>query len=88
VSLARLVITAVIVEGRRPIDVARDYKVSRGWVSKLLARYRLEGDAALEPRSRRPHSSPRKTPGHVVELVVVLRDRLVADGLGGIRQFV
>ena len=36
--------------------------VSKGWVSKLVARWRLEGDAAFEPRSRRPHSSPRATP--------------------------
>jgi len=31
-SLARLVITAVVVEGRRQGDVARDYHVSKGWV--------------------------------------------------------
>ncbi len=80
-SLARLVITAVIVEGRRPVDVARDYHVSKGWVSKLLARYRVEGDAAFEPRSRRPHSSPRRTPTATVELIIELRDELVLHGL-------
>jgi transposase len=49
-SKARLVITAVVVEGRRQADVARDYKMSKGWVSELVARYRLEGDTAFEPR--------------------------------------
>ena len=47
-SKARLLITAVIIEGRSQADVARDYGVSPGWVSKLIARYRLEGDSAFE----------------------------------------
>ena len=57
-SKARLIITAVIVEGRSQAEVARDYGVSKGWVSKLVARYRAEGEAAFEPRSRRPFTSP------------------------------
>ena len=52
-SRARLVITAVVVEGRKQAEVARSYGVSHGWVSKLVARYRLEGEAAYEPRPRR-----------------------------------
>jgi len=80
VSKARLVITAVVVEGRSQADVAREYRVSKGWVSKLVARYRVEGDAAFDPRSRRPHSSPNKTPDDTVELIVAIRDRLIADG--------
>ena len=79
-SKARLVITAVIVEGRSQAEVAGDYHVSKGWVSKLLARYRAEGEAAFEPRSRRPHTSPSKTPDETVELILALRDRLVAGG--------
>jgi transposase InsO family protein len=80
-SRARLVITAVIVEGRTQAEVARTYGVSEGWVSKLLARYREEGEAAFEPRSRRPRSSPLATPPDVVERVVELRRDLVARGL-------
>ncbi len=57
-SKARLVLTAVILEHRQQAEVARSYGVSEGWVSKLVARYRAEGDAAVEPRSRRPHTSP------------------------------
>lgn len=56
VSKARLIITAVVLEGRSQADVARAYGVSQAWVSRLLARYRAEGDAALEPRSRRPRT--------------------------------
>ena len=43
---------------------------SMAWVSELVARYRAEGDAAFEPRSRRPHTSPRTTPAATVELIV------------------
>ncbi|MEV3939019.1 helix-turn-helix domain-containing protein, partial [Glycomyces sp. NPDC049804] len=52
-SKARLIITAVILEGRPQAEVALAYGVSKGWVSKLVARYRAEGAAAFEPRSRR-----------------------------------
>jgi transposase len=79
-SRARLVITAVIVEGRTQAEVARTYGVSEGWVSKLLARYRREGDAAFEPRSRRPKGSPTATPRDVVEYIVELRVDLVNRG--------
>jgi transposase InsO family protein len=76
-----LVITAVVVERRRQADVAREYKISEGWVSKLMARYRAEGDAAFEPRSRRAHTSPHTTPARVVELILELRRALSATGL-------
>ena len=80
-SKARLVITAVVVEGRRPSEVAASYGVARSWVYELVARYRDEGEAAFEPRSRRPRTSPRTTPQRTVELVLAVRDRLVSDGL-------
>jgi IS30 family transposase len=81
VSKARLIITAVILEGRSQAEVARDYSVSQAWVSRLVARYRTEGDAAFEPRSRRPHTRPRATPSPTVGLILELRRQLVADGL-------
>ena len=81
VSKARLIITAVVLEGRSQAAVAREYSVSKGWVSKLLARYRAEGDAAFEPRSRRPLTRPDATPAATVELILELRRRLTAQGL-------
>jgi transposase len=48
-SKARLVITAVVTQGRSQGEVARAYGVSQGWVSKLVAPYRAEGEAAFEP---------------------------------------
>jgi transposase InsO family protein len=80
-SKARLVITAVITEGRSQGEVARAYGVSQGWVSRLVARYRAEGEAAFEPRSRRPKTSPAALSPDVVELIVGLRKELAGQGL-------
>ena len=82
VSKARLVITAVVVEGRPVAEVAAAYGVHRAWVYKLLARYRAEGEAAFDPRSRRPHSSPSATSNEVVDLVLRLRKELTGQGSG------
>ena len=75
-SKARLVITAITLENRTVAEVVADYGVSKSWVYELLARYRDEGDAAFEPRSRRPHTSPNATPAATVELVLQLRKDL------------
>jgi transposase InsO family protein len=81
VSKARLVITAVVVEGRPVAQVAADYGVSRQWIYKLLARYRVEGEEAFEPHSRRPHNQPTAIPVATVELIITLRRGLTALGL-------
>ena len=80
-SKARLVITAVVVQGRGVRETARSYKVSPGWVSRLVARYRVEGEAAFESRSRRPHSQPRAIPAATVALIIRLRHQLARQGL-------
>jgi transposase InsO family protein len=80
-SKARLVITAVVEEKRPVSEVARDYGVARSWVYALVARYRQEGDAAFEPRSRRPLSSPSAISGEAADLIVRLRQDLAGQGL-------
>jgi len=80
-SKSRLVITAVVTEGRSQGEVARAYGVSQGWVSRLVARYRAEGEAAFEPRSRRPKTSPRAIPHDVADLIIALRKELAEQGL-------
>lgn len=80
-SKRRLVVTAVVVEGRTHSDVAAQYGVSRSWVTRLVGRYGIEGDAAFEPRSRRPHSSPTKVDDVVDEHIVNLRVDLASRGL-------
>jgi transposase InsO family protein len=81
VSKARLIITAVVVEGRSQAEVSRAYNVSESWVSRLVARWRAEGDTAFEPRSRRPATRPAATPATTVELILELRHQLTAAGL-------
>src|SRR6266508_3366372 len=51
-SKARLIITAVIIEGRSQHEVARAYGVNQSWVSRLVA-------PATAPRAR-----PRSSPAH------------------------
>jgi transposase len=79
-SKRRLVITAVLA-GQSQSEVARTYGVSQGWISKLMARHRAEGEAAFKPLSRAPRSNPRTTPPQTVELVLRLRKQLSESGL-------
>ncbi len=79
-SRARLVITAITKQGLTQAEAARTYGVSEATVSRLMARYRDEGEAAFEPRSRAPKTSPGATPPEIVELVLRLRKQLLEDG--------
>ena len=79
-SKRRLVITAVLA-GSSQSEVARTYGVSQGWISRLMALYRTEGEAAFEPRSRAPKTSPSATAAPTVDLVLELRKELSGAGL-------
>jgi transposase InsO family protein len=80
-SLARLVVTAVLFEGRGKSEVAREYRVSRQWVHELVERYEVDGEVGLEPRSRRPRASPKQTPMELEDEIVELRKKLSEQGL-------
>ncbi len=79
-GLGRYVVDAVVLEGRRPTDVARDHNISRTWIYELVARYRAGGYAALEPRSRRPRSCTHQTAPKVERAILRLRRELLAAG--------
>jgi transposase InsO family protein len=55
--------------------------VARSWIYTLLARYQAEADAAFEPRSRRPKTSPRAISADTADLIVRLRKELTDQGL-------
>jgi transposase InsO family protein len=78
--MAQLVVTAVLVEGRSKSEVARTYGVSRRWVITLVQRFLTEGDTGLQPRSRRPTTSPHRTVQAVEDEIVELRKDLDRDG--------
>jgi transposase InsO family protein len=80
-SLAQLVVTAVVVEKRSKSEVARTYGIGRTWVHELVRRYETEGDAGLQPRSRRPLTSPRQVPRELEDEIVALRKQLIDAGL-------
>jgi hypothetical protein len=79
-SFTRLLITAVVIENRSVAHVAAQYGVSQSWLFELVARYKAEGEAAFEPRSRRPHGVPTTTPTETVDLILELREKLTATG--------
>jgi transposase InsO family protein len=80
-SKARLVITAITVEKRPVSEAARSYGVARSWICTLLARYEAEGEAAFEPRSRRPKTSPSAISDEAADLIIRLRKDLAGQGL-------
>lgn len=80
-SMARLVVTAVVVEGRSKSEVARAYGVSRRWVHELVRRWEADGEAGLAPRSKRPHHSPGRISQELEDAIVALRKDLAGQGL-------
>jgi len=79
-GLGRYIVDAVVVEHRSPTQLARDHKISKRWIFKLLRRFKEGGYAALEPRSRRPKSCRHQVETKVQELIVKLRAELTAAG--------
>ncbi len=77
---ARLIITAINTEHITQDEAARRYGVTQSWVSKLLQRHRLEGEAAFTTKSRRPNNSPRALATSTIDLITQLRDSLTQAG--------
>ena len=45
-----------------------------------MSRYHPEGEAAFQPRSRRPHTSPARLPQQTTDLIIALRADLASKG--------
>ena len=80
-DLGRFLVDAVVLGGASPTRLARSHPISESWLFRLLARYRAGGYPALEPRSRRPKSSPRQTSPEIQRAIVEVRRQLVDGGL-------
>ncbi len=76
-----ILIKAVTVQHLSYGQVAALYGVSKALVHKLHHRWLTDGDAAFEPRSRRPRSVSNRTPPPVRERVIAVRDDLTSRGL-------
>jgi transposase InsO family protein len=75
----RFLIETHLRTGRSIKELAAAHAVSESWLFKLLRRYRLEGPAGLEPRSRRPKTSPTRIADLYEDEIVRVRKEL-ADG--------
>jgi len=79
-SRARVAVLKVITKELTATAAAAEYGYSRQHLQRLLARYRTGGLDAVDPKSRRPHSSPQQTTDDVRDLVIALRLRLTREG--------
>jgi len=80
-SKHRVAVLKVVTAQLSVTAAAAQYGVSRQHLHRLLARYREGGLDDLEPRSRRPHTSPQGTSGIVRDRITALRGELTAGGL-------
>jgi transposase InsO family protein len=62
--------------GANLAQLCRRFGISRTTGHKLLKRYRAEGQAGLQERSRRPHHSPARTAPAIEERVMQLRQQM------------
>lgn len=60
--------------GRTPTELAEQFGVSRQTIYTWIERWRIDGEAGLGDRSRRPHTSPRKTPQDIERALLALKD--------------
>lgn len=80
-NLRRQIVRAVTTGTMTQAQAARAYRVSPSTVSKLLRQWRLEGEEAFHPKSRRPRSHPATTPPDTTALITAIRTHLTEQGL-------
>ncbi len=79
-SKARLVITALFVDHQTPRRGRRPVRRASRLGLQAQTRYEVEGETALEPRSRRPKTSPGALTPEVVDHIVRIRKELTDAG--------
>lgn len=80
-SKHRVIILKILTKQVTITEAATQYGISRRQLHRLLARARIDGLDAIEPRSKRPKSNPAATPETVRNRIIELRHNLTADGL-------
>ena len=78
-DMGRFLIETHLRTGTPIKELAAAHEVSASWLFKLLRRYRLEGAAGLEPRSRRPNRSPTRIADLYEDEIVALHKELADD---------
>ena len=82
-SKHRVAVLKVVAQHVSVTTAAAECGMSRGHLHRLLRRYREGGLDALERRSRRPRTNPRRTPDAVRTRIIELRTELTAQGFDG-----
>ena len=80
-SKHRVAVLKVVTQQLSVTAAAAGHGMSRQQLHRLLRRYRDGGLESLEPRPRRPRTSPGRTPDAVRARIVALRRELTAGGL-------
>jgi transposase len=80
-SKHRVAVLKIVSSQSSVTAAAAECGISRGHLHRLLRRYEDGGLDALEPRSRRPHTSPHGTSDAMRVRVTALRAELTAAGL-------
>jgi transposase InsO family protein len=80
-SKARVAVLKITTGQLTVTAAAAEYGYSRRHLHRLLARYRVGGLEAVEPRSRRPRSNSAATPHAIREQIIDLRLWLTKEGL-------
>jgi transposase InsO family protein len=80
-SRARVAILQIVSNQLSVTAAAAEYGISRRHLHRLLTRYREGGLEALEPRSRRPKTTPSAAGEQLRARVIELRLQLTVDGL-------
>jgi len=78
-DMGRFLIETHLRTGRPIKELAASHDVSASWLFKLLRRYRLEGPEGLDPRSRRPKTSPTRIADHYEDEVVALHKESIVQ---------
>ena len=79
-DLARYAVDCVVLEGRSLRDVGGAVGMSKSWVAKQVATYRLLGYGGLGQRRRGPKVARNQTPPEVEDEIVSIRKHLVEEG--------
>ena len=80
-SQRQVIVLSILHDGLSPTQAALRFGMSRRHIHRLLARYKIGGLEALEPRSRRPKTNPRALSLELRGEIIALRRDLLSQGL-------
>jgi transposase InsO family protein len=79
-ELGQFLVETHLRTGRPIAELAKTHGVHRSWLYKLLRRYRLEGEAGLAPKSKRPKRFPTRIADRYEDEIVAIRKELFDGG--------